>query len=66
MVATIQYWYADLSGITGYKKGYIVHEEDIFHVSNLIFAMGLNVMVCHMNDPNECVIWIDDKRFQHR
>jgi hypothetical protein len=64
MKATVEYWYSDLSKITGYEKGHEVEEVDIPKVAMEIFSKGLNVMLYHLGD--KVIIWVDNKRFSQR
>jgi hypothetical protein len=63
--ATVEYWYNDLSHITGYGKGHEIEEADIPKVTMEIFSKGLNVMLYHLVE-NKVIIWVDDKRFGQR
>ena len=64
MKATVEYWYSDLSKITGYGKGHEVEEADIPTIAMKIFSKGLNVMLYHHGD--KVIIWVDNARFGQR
>jgi len=65
MKATVEYWYSDLSRITGYQKGQEVEEADIPKVTMEIFSKGLNVML-HHHSGDKVHIFVDNLRFSQR
>jgi hypothetical protein len=65
MKAIIEYWYSDLSHITGYPKGHEVSEDKIMETVRSLYGDGVNVMLYHSSNGN-MIIWVDDKRFGQR
>ena len=50
--------------ILGYTPAQEINANEVFSIANMIFDVGLNVMITHGDDHT--YIWVDNRRFQQR